>query len=95
VSATISTRGGAIRCFILEASVNATPWQSVAEIKHACGRRRLARFSAAALLFAGGGYPDLSLRTKKPLEAVSRRAMIVDDQRIDFVPAGASSPLSL
>ena len=41
-----------MRCFILEARVNASPWPSVAEIRHACGRRRLASVSASALLFA-------------------------------------------
>ena len=37
---------------MLEARVNASPWPSVAEIRHACGRRRLAILSASALLFA-------------------------------------------
>ena len=41
-----------MRCFILEARVNASPWPSVAEIRHTCGRRWSASLSASALLFA-------------------------------------------
>ena len=41
-----------MRRFILEAKVNASPWPSVAEIKHARGRSRVVSVSATALLLA-------------------------------------------
>jgi hypothetical protein len=71
-----------------EAMVSASPWPSVAEIKHHVRATTLGSRKGLDAAVRGVDHPDFTLPMQQRPDAVARRKMIIHEQQIELAWAG-------